>query len=383
MGTATTPGEVTVTPIYWEPTGMNQNLLPVKVSGLTNSFLSNLAADSGKTSNALAVVNQYTGSTNYGAATPAKPLRWAVHAGQAIIDSTAFPANGCTVDGGSVYADKKSYSRCLSDSQLAAELRSVVKVNSLPTDASHLYSIFTPEGVEVCFDSANSACTLSNSNRSGQFCAYHTNDQGSTNPSTLLYSVEPYPIYDSATGYACNGADQFPLGVPAADVGISTFSHEIAEAVTDPYGTAWIDSAGNEIGDLCSFNYGPLLSLTPGAAVSQRINGTGYYIQGEFSNATFALDPTRGCVSVWGLPAAHINGLNSFTVNKAASFTSRSTSTSSALVSQVWSIGSRVLGTSSSLTIHFAVPGTRVLTLTVTDAAGYQSVVSRTLTITR
>ena len=383
MGTANTPGAITVTPVYWIPSGTDPSLLSAQYRNLVNNFGVNLSLDSGKPTNSFAVLGQYAGVTNQnGASQTPRLLRYRIHAGSPIIDSSAFPADGCNVDPGSIYADNSGYSRCLTDTQLSDELRAVVRGAALPVDSAHLYALFTPEGLEVCSDGFNSMCTPSNTPNASGLCAYHSNFQGSSTPNTLIYSVDPYPVWDSATGYACNGSDQFPLGNPAADVSISSYAHEIAEAITDPYGTAWIDTTGSEIGDLCAFNYGSLLSTAAGAAVSQRINGTGYYIQGEFSNATFGLDPNRGCLSSWSLPVAHISSPPTLRIGKLSTLVSHSLSASSPIVSQVWSIDGRKLSFSAAWTRWFWTPGMRAVTLTVTDAAGYKSSVTRLINVT-
>jgi hypothetical protein len=55
--------------------------------------------------------------------------------------------------------------------------------------------------------------------------------------------------------------------------------HELSEAITDPQGSGWFDSSGNENGDKCAWSFGaPLVTFS---------NGSQWKIQGEWSNAAF------------------------------------------------------------------------------------------------
>lgn len=55
--------------------------------------------------------------------------------------------------------------------------------------------------------------------------------------------------------------------------------HELSEARTDPRGTGWFDSSGEENGDKCAWTFGvPLVKFT---------NGIQWKIQGEWSNAAY------------------------------------------------------------------------------------------------
>ena len=104
----------------------------------------------------------------------------------------------------------------------------------------------------------------------------------------------PFPIYSSATGATCTtesltGGVQHPNGDVDADVETSPLSHEIAEAITDPEGSAWYDSAGNENGDDCGYVYGAV-SGGVGVHFNQTINGHHYLTQTEFSNADYQPD---------------------------------------------------------------------------------------------
>src|ERR1700692_1064734 len=75
---------------------------------------------------------------------------------------------------------------------------------------------------------------------------------------------------------ACAAGQPSPNGVAAADAVTDVASHEITEAITDPFLNAWFDSSANEIGDLCAYNYGTntwdggLLRTSNGTATSTK-----------------------------------------------------------------------------------------------------------------
>ncbi len=119
------------------------------------------------------------------------------------------------------------------------------------------------------------------------FCGYHRAFGSGTDQT--VYGDLPFP----PSGDACD-AGQAPNGNLAADGMVSTLSHELNEAITDPLSQiAWNDSVGHEIGDMCAQTYGPPLGSTdpanPGSSeYNQVINGGKYYTQTEFSNHAFA-----------------------------------------------------------------------------------------------
>lgn len=166
---------------------------------------------------------------------------------------------------------------CVTSAQIEAEIARVITAQSLPVSDAHIYSVFFPPGVQSC--DGPGSCSEST------FCGYHS--AVTVKGTQVLYSDEPYPDLQG-----CN-TGQSPNGNAYADTAIKTESHELAEAITDPYGSGWGDAAGNEIGDECSQNYGvPLGSTNPVAPSTTRYNqviGTGkYYLQTEFSNSDYA-----------------------------------------------------------------------------------------------
>ena len=382
MGVAGSPGAITLTPIFWAP----------PTTSFTSGYLAgiealdaNLAAQSGTAGTALSELTQYTTATG-------AHLQNKITAGTPIVDTTTAPASlgttTCAPDQGKIYNDKAPYSMCITDAEIGAEVAAQVQAGNLKSDRAHLYAVFTPQGAEVCFGGANGTlggtCTPNSQNPGSGFCAYHSSygfQSGSAGAATAtLYAAMPYSVWDSATTLECNGSDQFPQGNAPVDVLASSYVHEIAEAITDPVGTAWLDRQGNEIGDLCAYIYGTTRG-TPGSLFSQVIGGADYYVQQLFSNASYAKNRAAGCQSSWTKPTVLVTATGVMQAKKAISFGAQVSTPSGAVAGRWWSSNGVVLGTGSSLTRTFTTPGTYTVSLTVTDTGGYSTTSSTTVAI--
>ena len=163
------------------------------------------------------------------------------------------------------------------DAQMQAVIHAVVTQTGGATGYGNIYHVFLPPGQDECFTASFKTCA------SNIFCAYH----GSTDFPDIghvVYSIEPY-----ANVFGCQAAPNGPNG-QLADSTDSVLSHETIEAITDPDGTAWWNSAdnglfGEEIGDECSFltfdANGNFLNFND-EFVS--LNGHPYLIQPEYNN---------------------------------------------------------------------------------------------------
>ncbi len=288
MSVPSVNNKVIVTPIYWAPSGYN---FTASYKSVTNSYLANLAADSGKSTNVFASLTQYPGSNG--------SITYGIQTAPAITDTDAFPAAGCVINSGAIYSDNSGYTTCLDDAQLATEINAVITAGGLAHDFGHLYVLFTPKGVESCFEAGNpvgQACTI-NRTSSSAFCAYHSFFGAAGTPS--IYANMPFPVYQSAAGSSCTdeslgGGIQSPNGDVDADVEVSPLSHEMSEAITDPELDAWYDKQGFENGDDCAYIYGPLAGPA-GARYNQVINGAKYLTQEEFSNDDYVKN-VSGCI---------------------------------------------------------------------------------------
>jgi hypothetical protein len=240
--------------IYWNPPGSSTS---PNYKSVIDGFFGNVAAASGSTSNVYFSDTQYydgSGNIAYSSAFLGS-----------VVDTTAFPANGCTDSYTSV---------CLSDAQLRAEIDNVASAQHWPRGLGSIFFIFTPKNVGSCF---GSSCAFS------YFCAYHSSFPSSSG--TTLYANQPY----AASVPAACGSGQSPNN-DDADSTINVLSHEHNETITDPLGSAWYDRRGAENGDKCAWTFGTALGGTTGQKYNQVINGGRYYLQQEWSNHS------SGCV---------------------------------------------------------------------------------------
>ncbi len=239
-----------------------------------NGYLQDVAHDSGGSNNVYSVATQYSDNTG--------SIAYSQTFGGTYIDGTAFPANGCTT----------ASSTCLTQAQLVTAIQRDMQAKGWTGSGTKIYTILLPAGVDTCFDgNPNDGCA------SNAFCAYHSA------VNTTIYAVEPFNA-----SFTCSGATEqlnpqgFPNG-PEIDETVNTTSHEMNEAITDPYLNAWYSAAGNENGDMCAWWFGaPIGTTGSGQPYNQVINGHDYSLQQEWSNAANAgaggcLQHTGGTVS--------------------------------------------------------------------------------------
>lgn len=177
------------------------------------------------------------------------------------VDTSAYPAGGC-------YSAFYRNHNCLTDGQLQAEIARIMALKGWNGGLGNVFLLFTERGEASCFASG---CAYT------YYCAYHgsfVNAKGQT----VIYGNQPYPVQS-----VCSAANQkSPNGNLAGDTEASIASHELTEAITDPLGTAWFDANGNEIGDLCAYQFG--FSGWDGGAANQMWNGHYYLLQMEYDN---------------------------------------------------------------------------------------------------
>ena len=120
----------------------------------------------------------------------------------------------------------------LTDTAIRSELQREVDAHTLQPSTSTLYFVFVQPGVVV--DIGNGQ------NSTNTFLAYHTSF--AYNGNLIRYAVVPY--------HGSAGNAQNVWLTSAFDSMTMAASHELAEAITDPDGTAWFDRFGNEVGDI-------------------------------------------------------------------------------------------------------------------------------------
>jgi len=166
----------------------------------------------------------------------------------------------------------------LQDGDIQNEVDHAISVNGWPTGNDHFFAVFTEKGINSC---SGSDCTPDdpNSNPNG-FCAYHNWFNLLDN---RIYTNMPY--VNTWPG-SCNNTNGTPNNADA-DREVSTFSHELFEAITDPFpNLTWTDLSGpngGEIGDKCAY-YFPNVANGDGSILT--LHGNPYNVQPEWSNDT-------------------------------------------------------------------------------------------------
>jgi PKD domain len=261
--------------IFWQPSGSGLGYDPGYVSQI-ETFLARVAADSHWPTNVYGLSGQYRDS---------RPAAYDSTYGGSVLSTDPLPANGCTEP----QLTGPGWSLCLDDLQLEAEVARVIRVDHLPTTPRDIYFLVTPNGLGSCETTGTDNCSLGGS--ANGYCGYHS----SSPEGTILYAVIPY---NAVSGH-CQSGNPRPNS-STADPAISTISHEHNEMVTDPVGTAWIDSSNMEDGDLCLSNFGPDLgAIGSPQAWNEVIHGGRYYLQEEWSNDNGSCQPRDESYPIW------------------------------------------------------------------------------------
>jgi hypothetical protein len=244
--------------IYWSPSA---HPIDAGYETSVNRYLTDVAAADGSQTNVYSVATQYYDSTGFIANQSAF--------GGSFVDTDSFPTSGCD-DTYMGHHDPV----CLTDQQLQNEVQKVITAKGWKDGPNSLFLILTPQNVGSCFDSTAPPAGECSTN---SFCAYHSGFAGA-NQQPVLYANEPYArtIDGCNLGPSPNGDD--------ADATINTISHEQNEAITDPWGNAWLDSSGEEIADICAWKFGTPIGTTSDGEYNQLINGHPYALQQEYSN---------------------------------------------------------------------------------------------------
>jgi hypothetical protein len=180
------------------------------------------------------------------------------------VDTSAYPASGCT--------DALTPGNCITDAQIQTEITKVMSLNGWTANINNIFFLFTSSGEGSCFDSTNSQCSYT------YYCAYH--GYYSLNGKSVIYANMPY----GNTATCQEPGTPSPNADAAADTTATAASHELTEAITDPLLDAWYTAQGNEIGDLCAYNYGS--NTWDAGQANQMWNGRFYELQTEFDNHT-------------------------------------------------------------------------------------------------
>ncbi len=341
--------------IFWAPSGY---AFPSGYQTAIEAFLQHVGTDSGMPSNVYSVSAQYTDGSGH--------ATYDDSFGEATTDTTAYPTSGtCAPYSGF----GESFTACITDAKLDAEVNAVVAAQGWPHGLGAEYYVLLPPHAGSCFDSSGKECF------DKEFCAYHS------------FSASPETVYANI-GYAPGdvsgcGVGQYPNGNANgnADDTFSGLSHEANESITDPKLNAWFDKEGYENGDECrntpsEEDYGSPLGGSAGSFFNQSIDGAHYYLQQEWSN------DVGECVQRVAPATPSIADPGEVVAGQSASFDgSGSSPGSGGILSYSWGFGDEGSATGPAPTHTFATAGTFTVTLTVRDDGGFAYSTSREVTV--
>jgi len=326
--------------IFWQPSGSGLMFDPGYIA-LVEQFLGDVAAASHATSNEYGITGEYYDLNG--------PAAYASTYDGAVLDTDPLPPNGCTEP---ALTAAPGWTTCLTDAQLQAELLHVISTHHLPHGHTNIFFLVTPDGFGSCTDSSSASCALGGSDNG--YCGYH-----SATASGIIYAVIPY---NAVPGH-CQSTNPRPNGA-TADPALSAISHEQAESITDPLGTGWINSQGEEIADVCIANYGRALGGTGATRWDETINGHHYWLQELFSRFQGACEPRPQPDS------ASIRGPSRARTGSVLHFTARASQPGGSIIAYDWSFGDGHRGRGRHVHHAFRRAGIYLVTLRATDSSG-------------
>jgi hypothetical protein len=404
--------------VYWTPPGWS---IAARSQALLARYFTDVAADSGKSSNVFGVLRQY-----YDRAGFADYKQTFDAARQVIVDTQPYPsedAKGCP-------AVSATYPTCISDGQIQAELQRLIVADHLPSAGSAkaafpkggfatggvlaadapIYFVFLPAGVSVCYSGGCSDKNL------GGYHESFTDAQGNV----VLYAPiattccalgVPPPGVGGPCELGGTPVPQEPDG-DIADCFIDGLEHEDAETITDPIpGTphnGWAQNAfvQGEVGDECGihgafdpkggFNpdaFAPTLggSEAAGTLYTQLINNHPYYNQSMWSDGDGACEmrPTAGRI----VPRFTV-GHGPNRAGATLTFDPSASTSKNPLTSATWNFGDGstpgfyypdAVRTGSPVLIRaehrYRRPGRHTVTLTLVDNRGNLKTTTRHMTV--
>jgi len=180
-----------------------------------------------------------------------------------------FVSNSVTF-GGATF-DNYSLGSALDDNSIYAIVARAIDDGSLPLDAHGVYFVLTSADVAE----TSGFCTV--------YCGWHSSAAFNNVLSQFAFIGNTLACPNSCEGSPGND----PNGNEAADGMASLMTHELDEAVTDPNGDAWYDSKGNEVGDLCSWNFGSKIYGTANGSIANvQLGPRNFLLQEDWVNAS-------------------------------------------------------------------------------------------------
>jgi hypothetical protein len=352
--------------ILWLPSTPSGLYLPPSYGPDLSTWLADAAAGDFTAGNVFSVAQQYYdlsgpgGTRNF--------VQYAMSAVPALVVTDPLPPSACTDkvpgSGAAPY--------CLTDAQIQGELRGVITAGNLPQNTNTSYVLFTPNSVGSCRSSASTKCAYAN------YCGYHSFFAGPKGP--IVYSDMPWL-------YGMQGCDPqvmwgfgYPNGSPA-DPEVGMLSRQLIGMMTDPILNGWSDSTGHEIGDKCSFEYGPGgVGSTSGlhdnglGEWNEALNGDQYLLPLEFSNHD-SNQTTTGCVGrdTDSQPLVKVTVTPNPPVHGAQVRLTASITDPAGVYRTRWNFGDGVSAYGSSVSHTYVAPGPETIIFVVTDNHGNET----------
>ncbi len=347
--------------VFWKAPGYS---FPAGYETALTTYLENVAADSGKTTNVYSVSAQYEDEG-------AQHALYQDSYGGSATDIAPY-GNTCPAYNGYFGAE---FTACVTDEKIQEALTSLVSAEGLPNGLGTEFYVVLPPEVGSCFEEGSGEyfCFDAQEGNPEGFCAYHNFIEGSE----LVYSNISYSPEDPI---GC-GVGEYPNGHANgnADDMFSSLSHEANESITDPTLEAWYDEEGFENGDECrnsSDDYGSPLGGSTGTLYNQEIGTNHYYLQQEWSN------DIEDCAQRVEPAEPVIAGPGAAAPGEAVSFNGFSSIEGSGPIeSYEWNFGDGSEAEGGEVTHAYAALGTYAVTLTVHDDGGFGYSKSRQIAI--
>ena len=206
---------VTIHTVFWAPAGYRFDGSPgggaLGYQALIQQFFTDVAHDSGGTSNIFSTLDQYGDGSGEGT--------YSIHydpAADSIVDTDPYPAQSRQCPSPSGVAT------CVTDPQVQQELDKLIGASDA-RGLSNIWFVLLPPDVDECISLGTCGTSA--------FAGYHSEfDLGH---GLTIYSAIPDPQIEFTPP---PGSD--PEGNPEAEETIDTMAHETIEAVTNPVGNA-------------------------------------------------------------------------------------------------------------------------------------------------
>ena len=307
-------GAVHVHVIFWQPstTPVSGTIetLDLQLEGLVSQYLTDVGSHS-EAGDVFAIDGQYGDTQGPGSTglvfNPATDT---------YTDSTdPFPNQDSTPAGQScpLPVISGSGTSCYSDLGAGIEVENAITAhnnanpgNPWAIGMGNLYLLITAPAASSCIDPGATQCSASALNGANSvYCAYHSSiSTGSGLSNEIIYANLPL-IALEGQGCKSTPGEPSPNNDPTADSELGFISHESNEAITDPFGSAWFDDEGFEVGDKCAYYYGDpagwVNNPTTNDASDQQIGSDYYMTQFEWSNQDWGGPGSgTGCVGTAG-----------------------------------------------------------------------------------